>query len=74
MPLTGCILFLACFDVWDRCNNYYHCLFRLLFHSKSGPWTKSQAGLVSCREPWKNIHWAVEQNKCFRLLFTHRPF
>ena len=25
-----------------------------LLHSSFGPWTKSQAGLVSCLEPWKN--------------------
>ena len=24
------------------------------FHSSFGPWTKSQAGWVSCLEPWKN--------------------
>ena len=24
------------------------------FDSKFGPWTKSQAGLVSCLKPWKN--------------------
>ena len=34
------------------------------FHSKFALWTKSQAGLVSCLEPWKNVHWAVKQNKC----------
>ena len=30
--------------------------FAVSFRSKFGPWTKSQAGLVSCLEPWKNIH------------------
>ena len=25
-----------------------------MYHSSFGPWTKSQAGLVSCLEPWKN--------------------
>ena len=30
---------------------------QILFCSKFGPWTKSQAGLVSCLEPWKNIQW-----------------
>ena len=26
-----------------------------LVDSRLGPWTRSQAGLVSCLEPWKNI-------------------
>ena len=29
--------------------------FRTKFRSKFGPWTNSQAGLVSCLEPWTNM-------------------